>query len=43
MPLRIKEVIWGMGHREYTVKDPRATILHQLVAELIEDRGSRLR
>jgi citrate synthase len=37
-----KEVIWGMGHREYKVKDPRATILHQLVAELIEDRGSKL-
>ncbi len=37
-----KEVIWGMGHREYKVKDPRAKILHNLVAELIEDRGSRL-
>ncbi|PCJ32631.1 MAG: citrate synthase [Gammaproteobacteria bacterium] len=37
-----KEVIWGMGHREYKVKDPRATILHKLVSELIEDRGSSL-
>jgi len=37
-----KDVIWGMGHREYKVKDPRATILHKLVAELIEDRGSSL-
>ncbi len=37
-----KQVIWGMGHREYKVKDPRATILHKLVAELIEDRGSSL-
>ena len=37
-----KEVIWGMGHREYKVKDPRATILHQLVTELIADRGSSL-
>ena len=37
-----KEVIWGMGHREYKVKDPRATILHKLVEELIEDRGSKL-
>ncbi len=37
-----KEVIWGMGHREYKVKDPRAKILHNLVAELIEDRGSSL-
>jgi citrate synthase len=37
-----KEVIWGMGHREYKVKDPRATILHKLVAELMEDRGGSL-
>lgn len=37
-----KQVIWGMGHREYKVKDPRATILHKLVAELIEDRGGSL-
>ena len=26
-----KEVIWGMGHREYKTKDPRATILEKLV------------
>ncbi len=37
-----KQVIWGMGHREYKVKDPRATILHKLVTELIEDRGRSL-
>jgi len=37
-----KDVIWGMGHREYKVKDPRATILHKLVAELIDDRGGKL-
>jgi len=37
-----KEVIWGMGHREYKVKDPRATILHKLVNELISDRGNSL-
>lgn len=37
-----KQVIWGMGHREYKVKDPRATILHKLVTELIEDRGGSL-
>jgi len=40
--LKNKEVIWGMGHREYKVKDPRATILHNLVAELVEDRGGSL-
>lgn len=35
-----KEVIWGMGHREYQTKDPRATILQGLVVKLMEARGS---
>jgi citrate synthase len=34
-----KEVIWGMGHREYKTKDPRATILQGLVSKLMEARG----
>lgn len=34
-----KKVIWGMGHREYKVKDPRATILRRLFSQLIEERG----
>jgi citrate synthase len=34
-----KEVIWGMGHREYKTKDPRATILQGLVHKFMEDRG----
>lgn len=34
-----KEVIWGMGHREYKTKDPRATILQGLVTQLMEARG----
>ncbi|NOX75578.1 MAG: citrate synthase [Gammaproteobacteria bacterium] len=34
-----KQVIWGMGHREYKTKDPRAIILQGLVAELMEARG----
>jgi len=34
-----KEVIWGMGHREYKTKDPRAIILQGLVAKLMEARG----
>jgi citrate synthase len=34
-----KEVIWGMGHREYKTKDPRATILQGLVAQVMEARG----
>lgn len=34
-----KEVIWGMGHREYKTKDPRAKILQKLVTDLLEKRG----
>ena len=37
--LKNKEVIWGMGHREYKTKDPRAKILEKLVDEFIEARG----
>lgn len=37
--LENKEVIWGMGHREYKTKDPRATILQALTSKLIEARG----
>ncbi len=37
--LKNKDVIWGMGHREYKTKDPRATILQGLVDELIASRG----
>ncbi|MFV1973640.1 MAG: citrate synthase [Thiohalobacterales bacterium] len=38
--LAAKEVIWGMGHREYKVKDPRATLLQKLMMELAESRGN---
>jgi citrate synthase len=34
-----KEVIWGMGHREYKTKDPRAKILQKMVTELLEKKG----
>jgi citrate synthase len=37
-----KERIWGMGHREYKVKDPRATILQGMMQELIQDRGGNM-
>jgi len=37
-----KEVIWGMGHREYKTKDPRATILQGLVKQFMEDRGGNV-
>jgi len=35
-----KEVIWGMGHREYKTKDPRATILQGLVTEFFESNDT---
>ncbi len=34
-----KKVIWGMGHREYKTKDPRAKILQGLMKQLVETRG----
>lgn len=37
--LERKGKIWGMGHREYKTKDPRATILQGLIKELLEARG----
>ncbi len=37
-----KAKIWGMGHREYKVKDPRAIILQDMMMELIEKRGGRM-
>ena len=37
-----KEVIWGMGHREYKTKDPRAIILQGLMKQLMEDRGGNI-
>lgn len=38
--LKNKQVIWGMGHREYKTKDPRATILQGLVEDLMETKGN---
>ncbi len=34
-----REVIWGMGHREYKIKDPRAKILQGLMTLLIARRS----
>jgi citrate synthase len=34
-----KAKIWGFGHREYKVKDPRATILQALAEKLAKNRG----
>jgi citrate synthase len=33
--LKNKEVIWGMGHREYKTKDPRAKILEKMLIKLL--------
>ena len=37
-----KEKIWGMGHREYKTKDPRAKILEKLVNKLLESHSSNV-
>lgn len=34
--------VFGMGHREYKVKDPRATILQKLMMDLMQHRGGRM-
>jgi len=34
-----KKVIWGIGHREYRVKDPRATILQELNEQVFTKLG----
>ena len=40
--LKNKQVIWGMGHREYRVKDPRATILQEMLEAYIKKSGITL-
>ena len=40
--LKNKEKIWGFGHREYKVKDPRATILQGLFEKLVTERGGEI-
>jgi len=40
--LKNKQVIWGMGHREYSVKDPRATILQKMIEKYINKTGITL-
>ena len=37
-----KKVIWGMGHREYKTKDPRASILQKLSSETLANRSASL-
>ncbi|HEB82068.1 MAG TPA: citrate synthase [Gammaproteobacteria bacterium] len=38
--LKEKKVIWGMGHREYKTKDPRAKVLQKLMMEWGEAQGT---
>ncbi len=40
--LKNKQVIWGMGHREYKTKDPRATILEKMIKTYIKKNGLSL-
>jgi len=40
--LQNKQVIMGMGHREYRVKDPRATILQEMIESYIKKSGINL-
>lgn len=37
-----KSKIWGLGHREYSTKDPRAKILQKLMVQLAESRGGQV-
>lgn len=34
------KVVWGMGHREYKTKDPRADVLQKLMVEWGESQGN---
>jgi len=38
--LKKKEVSWGMGHREYKTKDPRAKVLQKMMVEWGEAQGN---
>ncbi|MDA3870390.1 MAG: citrate synthase, partial [Gammaproteobacteria bacterium] len=40
MKLAEKEVIWGMGHREYKTKDPRAIFLQKMMVDYAEKKGN---
>jgi len=40
--LAAKKKIWGFGHREYSVKDPRAVILETLMRKLVEYKSGNV-
>ena len=37
-----KHVVWGMGHREYSTKDPRANILTGMVKDLFKEQSGEV-
>jgi citrate synthase len=37
-----KQVVWGMGHREYSTKDPRANILTEMVKDLFKEQSGEV-
>ena len=37
-----KQVIWGMGHREYKVKDPRAIILERFMDRVADEKRGEI-
>ena len=37
-----KQVVWGMGHREYSTKDPRANILTEMVKDLFKEQSGKV-
>ena len=37
-----KRVIWGMGHREYKTKDPRAVILQSMIQRFYSDKNKAM-
>jgi citrate synthase len=40
--LAAKQVIWGMGHREYKVKDPRAIILEKFMGQVADQKSGEI-
>ncbi len=40
--LAAKQVVWGMGHREYKVKDPRAIILEKFMNQVAEQKSAEI-
>jgi citrate synthase len=40
--LKNKQLIYGMGHREYSTKDPRAKILEQMITKYVDKNQVKL-